>query len=184
MRIIGGSKKSRKISPPKNLKLRPTTDRLKESILNILMNKYDLNSLKVLDLYSGTGNISFEFCSHSAKKVVSVEIDRKASKFIERFATENRFTQMEIVNMDSLKFLKQTQFGEFDLIFADPPYDYDSYQKIPELVFESNILAEHGSLIIEHDKYTSFSSNKNFIRERKYGSSLISIFEHKSNQTS
>jgi len=176
MRIIGGEKKSKKINPPQNLKLRPTTDRLKESILNILMNRFDLEQIRVLDLFSGTGSISYEFCSHGAQEVIAVEIDRKTSKFIERFASQNEFNQLKIVNIDSLKYLKQSRNTQFDVIFADPPYDYEHYQKIPELIFENNHLSDKGSLVIEHDKYTSFSNHPNLDKERKYGDSVLSFF--------
>lgn len=124
MRIIGGDKKGLIISPPKGLPVRPTTDRAKESLFNILENRITINNIHVLDLFAGTGNISFEFASRGAQKVESVDADFGCANFIKQKAKELGLTQINAIKKDVFSFLKNQQ-TPFQLIFADPPYALD-----------------------------------------------------------
>src|SRR5687767_3873418 len=121
MRIIGGSHRSRKINAP-DLPLRPTTDFAKESIFNILDNRFDFERLHVLDLFSGTGAISYEFASRGTKHITAVEKNLKAFKFIREKAAEFGFNSIHVLKTDAFRFLEKCS-DKYDIIFADPPYD-------------------------------------------------------------
>ena len=165
MRIISGSLKGKKIFAPKNLPVRPTTDRSKEALFNILQNQYDWKEIKVIDLFAGTGNISYEFASRGASKVFAVDIDSMCVKFI---ASQS----------DSVIYLKEITIN-FDLIFADPPYNYDysRYIELIHTVFENIKLKRDGLLIIEHSSKINFNNHLKFSYSRKYSSSTFSFFE-------
>ena len=174
MRIISGKYKGRKIYPPKNLPSRPTTDRLKESLFNILQNRYEYSSIRVLDLYSGTGNISYEFASRGSLNITSVDHDRLCVNFIKK---TSRLLNMEInaIQSDSINFLKKNK-NQFHLIFADPPYKIHSmtYKYIIDLSIDKLFI--DGMLIIEHNKKIDLSPEPNHYMNRKYGDSVISFF--------
>ena len=172
MRIISGFYKGRRINAPKNLPVRPTTDRAKEALFNILENRYDLNEKKILDLFSGTGNISFEFSSRYSTSITSVDKNIKCINFIEKISNEYQFN-IKTIQSDSLRFVRTTQ-DKFDIIFADPPYNFLNYQKLKNLIIEKKLIKENGCLIIEHDKNTSFEGEN--IELRKYGTVHFSIF--------
>lgn len=179
MRIISGSLKGRKIFAPKNLPVRPTTDRSKEALFNILQNQYDWKEIKVIDLFAGTGNISYEFASRGASKVFAVDIDSMCVKFIRHTSKK---LQLEIIasQSDSVIYLKEITIN-FDLIFADPPYNY-AYSRYIELihtVFENIKLKRDGLLIIEHSSKINFNNHLKFSYSRKYSSSTFSFFENK-----
>ena len=174
MRIISGKFKGRKIYPPKNLPSRPTTDRLKEGLFNVLQNRFDFTNLKVLDLYSGTGNISYEFASRGSLNITSVEKNRICVEFIKK--TSLLFnTKINVIQTDSLNFLKNNN-NEFNLIFADPPYkiQYDTYKKIINLSIEKLLIG--GILIIEHNRKVDLTIQPNYYMKRRYGDSTISFF--------
>ena len=174
MRIISGKLKGRKIHPPKNLHSRPTTDRLKEGLFNVLQNRFDFTKLKVLDLYSGTGNISYEFASRGSLNITSVDQNRICVEFIKK--TSLLFnTKINVIRSDSLTFLKKNN-NKFNLIFADPPYQihYDTYKKIINLSIEK--LQIDGILIIEHNRKIDLTIQPNYFMKRKYGDSIISFF--------
>ncbi|MXN89900.1 16S rRNA (guanine(966)-N(2))-methyltransferase RsmD [Flavobacterium sp. Sd200] len=177
MRIISGKYKGRRISPPKNLPVRPTTDMSKESLFNILNNRIDFNGLKVLDLFSGTGNLSYEFGSRGASAITSVDADFGCIKFIKQTAAEFDFN-ISAVKSDVIKFLKGHKTG-YDIIVADPPYDMDQklFEEIVTLVFENELLNEDGIMIIEHSKYTKLEHMMNYSFNKKYGGSVFTFFE-------
>ncbi|MGB5818326.1 MAG: 16S rRNA (guanine(966)-N(2))-methyltransferase RsmD [Saonia sp.] len=177
MRIISGKYKGRRISAPKRLPVRPTTDMAKEGLFNILNNDYYFNEISVLDLFAGTGNISYEFASRGAKQIVAVDMDLGCIKFMDKTAKELHFT-ITLVKSDVFKYLEKTLVSA-DVIFADPPYAMSEtdFYKIPELVFEHDLLQENGTLIVEHSKHMDLSHLKNFSRQRKYGGSVFSFFE-------
>ena len=178
MRIISGLHKGRRINPPKNLPVRPTTDMAKEALFNIINNRYYFDEISVLDLFSGTGCISFEFASRGSEKITSVERNNNCIRFIDKTSQQFEFP-IHVIKADVYKFLSITN-GSWDIIFADPPYELsvDEFSKIPELVFENNLLNEEGTLIIEHSKHTDLSHVKMFIESRHYGGSVFSFFRH------
>ncbi|MEX0290969.1 MAG: RsmD family RNA methyltransferase [Flavobacteriaceae bacterium] len=177
MRIISGKHKGRRITAPKKLPVRPTTDMTKEGLFNILNNSYYFDEIRVLDLFAGTGNISYEFASREAEKVVSVDKHMDCVKFIA--ATSKKLElPIEVIKGDVYKYLEKTT-DKFDIIFADPPYDLDiaKFEEIPALVFRRALLLEGGVLIIEHPKTMDLSQLEHLSKQRKYGGSVLSFFE-------
>lgn len=175
MRIITGKYRGRKIIAPLGLPVRPTTDQAKEAIFNIINNNFIFEKIKVLDLFAGTGNISYEFCSRGVKAVTAVEIDHKCASFIIKTSEALHFENFKVIRADVFKFLKYTN-NSYDLIFADPPYNMENINIIPKLVFSGKLLNEGGWLIIEHSKAIDFSGNPDFYEQRKYGKVNFSIF--------
>ena len=177
MRIISGTYKGRRITAPKNLPARPTTDISKEALFNILNNKFYFNSLSVLDLFAGIGSISFEFASRGTKEIISVDQHYNSLKFIQKTAQELNFN-IQTIKSDVFKYLGKTKL-KHDVIFADPPYDFSKelFENIIRLVFDNALLNENGTLIIEHSKHTDLADIKNFSHSKKYGGSMFSFFE-------
>ncbi|WP_029033649.1 RsmD family RNA methyltransferase [Salinimicrobium terrae] len=176
MRIVSGIHKGKKIIAPKKLPVRPTTDFAKEALFNILNNQYHFSALKVVDLFSGTGNITYEFGSRGAAEIIAVDAHFECVKFINKKAEELDLP-VRTVKSDVFKFLKAT--GETaNIIFADPPYGFEVelLQQIVELTFSRNLLEEGGSLIIEHSKKIDLSHLDHFVEVRKYGNSVFSFF--------
>lgn len=177
MRIISGKYKGRRINPPKNLPVRPTTDMSKEALFNVLNNHFDFAGLKVLDLFSGTGNISYEFASRGSDNITSVDADFGCVKFIKQTAEEFDFN-IAAIKSDIFAFLSRCNTS-YDIIFADPPYALDqaTFEKIVLLVFEKNLLREDGMMVIEHSKYTKLDHLIHFSFKKSYGGSIFSFFE-------
>ena len=177
MRIISGKYKGRRISPPKGLPVRPTTDMSKEALFNVLNNHFSFEGLKVLDLFSGTGNISYEFASRGSSPITSVDGDFGCVKFIKQVATEYDFN-IAATKSDVFKFLERNK-ASFDVIFADPPYALDqaTFEKIVLLIFEKNTLNDDGMMVIEHSKYTKLDHMIHFSFKKSYGGSIFSFFE-------
>jgi 16S rRNA (guanine(966)-N(2))-methyltransferase RsmD len=180
MRIVSGTHKGRHISPPKNFRARPTTDFAKENLFNILNNNFDFSELSVLDLFSGTGSISYEFASRECAKVVSVESNIRHHIFIKSTIQELGFTQIKAYKSDALRYVKSCK-EKFDIIFADPPYELKEIELIPDFIFKHNALNENGWLIVEHGDKTNFNKHKGFKEIRKYGGVNFSIFENYTN---
>ncbi|MEM1260150.1 MAG: RsmD family RNA methyltransferase [Bacteroidota bacterium] len=178
MRIISGKYKGKRIFAPKKLPVRPTTDMAKEALFNILNNRRYFEAIDVLDLFSGTGNISFEFASRGTKSITAVDINPGCIQFINKISKELDFP-IDTVKMYVFIFLDRTKL-EYDIIFSDPPYHFNKEQflKIPELVFKNNLLnKKDGVLIVEHSSQTLLDSHPNFVESRKYGSTIFSFFE-------
>jgi 16S rRNA (guanine966-N2)-methyltransferase len=177
MRIISGKHKGRRISPPKGLPVRPTTDMSKEALFNVLNNHFSFDNLKILDLFAGTGNISFEFASRGCTPITSVDADFGCIKFIKQIATEFDFN-IAATKSDVFAFLDKNKTS-YDIIFADPPYGLDqkTFEKIVLTVFEKELLNEEGMMIIEHSKYTKLDHLINFSFQKSYGGSFFSFFE-------
>ena len=174
MRIISGKNKGRHIVPPKDFSARPTTDIAKESLFNILTNNYDLEEISALDLFSGTGGISYEFISRGAKNVTSVEVKDKHAHFI-RETAHKLSMNIKVVQQNAFLFIKKTK-QKFDIIFCDPPYQLDGILLIPDLVFEHNLLLPGGCLIVEHSSKQDFSTFNYFTECREYGKVHFSFF--------
>ena len=177
MRIISGVHKGRRLIAPKSLPVRPTTDLAKESLFNILNNKIIFEDISVLDLFAGTGNISFEFASRGVQTITSVDAHYGCVQFIEKIATQLDMP-ISAIKADAYKFLEKTP-QSFDIVFADPPYDFpiEKFNEIIDKIMSRSILNENGMIIIEHSKYMDLSSQKNFRDARRYGASVFSFFE-------
>lgn len=177
MRIISGKYKGRRITAPKNLPIRPTTDLAKESLFNILSNSIDFYGLQVLDLCAGMGNISYEFASRGASHIICVDAHINCIKFIQQTAKNFDFP-ITTIKSDLFKYLEKTT-QKFDVIFADPPYNFEQNQLelIVELVFRQNLLNDEGILVIEHSKHSDFENHVHCFNTRKYGGSFFSFFK-------
>ncbi|MBQ5878840.1 MAG: RsmD family RNA methyltransferase [Alistipes sp.] len=176
MRIISGQLKGRTITPPRNLRARPTTDFAKENLFNVLQNLVDIEECDVLDLFSGTGSISYEFCSRGAKSVTSVEINAVHHNFIRKTAQELGLKNLYAVKANAFLYLKSCP-KQFDLVFSDAPYDLEQAEEIIPLVLESQILKEDGIFVFEHSKEKNFSNHPLFWQLRSYGSVQFSFFK-------
>lgn len=175
MRIISGKNRGRKIIAPADLPVRPTTDFAKEAMFNILSNQFNLDEIEVLDLFAGTGNISFEFISRNAKKVMAVDNNYKCTKFIRQTADLLNYPNLTVILSDYKAFLKHAS-NKFDIIFADPPYEMEDVDKLPELIFTIQLLKPEGMLILEHKKAIDFSHLPYFFNHRVYGNVNFSFF--------
>ena len=176
MRIISGLLKGRKITPPSGIKSRPTTDFAKEGLFNILNNEFEYEGKNILDLFAGTGSISFEFISRGVELVWCVEKDRKSAAFIQRFSEINQLENIKIIKANVFSFLRHCKIN-FDLIFADPPYAMPNLSELPDKIFRSNLLTEKGLVIIEHGPDTDFSKSLHFKFHRNYGNVNFSFFK-------
>ena len=175
MRIIAGTFKRRFIHPPTNLPVRPTTDLARESLFNILWNKMDFENKQVLDLFSGTGAVSYEFISRGSKSVVAVDANYKCTSFIKKTADEFGMNTLKVMKADVFRFLKSAKIS-FDIIFSDPPYDLEGVDLLPNLIFDNHILNPNGIFILEHPKTYDFSEHPHFDEHRKYGKVNFTFF--------
>ncbi len=176
MRIISGTFKGRRFSPPKSFDARPTTDFAKENLFNILNNRVAWEESTALDLFSGTGNICVEFVSRGCPWVTGVEKAPIHAKFIKKVCDQLEVENLRLHTMDVFRFLDSNR-EKFDLIFADPPYDLPTLEKIPQLIIEKDLLKEGGIFIMEHSRKNDFSHLPLFQEKRVYGSVNFSIFE-------
>lgn len=176
MRIISGSRKGIILHPPKGLPVRPTTDRAKESFFNILENKYHLDELKVLDLFAGTGNMSFEFASRGCDEIWSVDLNKKCIDYINETAKKLEFIQLHAITSDVFRFLKNEPLKPFDIIFADPPYDLPKLDLLTELIFDKKLIAENGLYILEHRSSFKPQFTEYIKDQRVYGQSTFTFF--------
>jgi 16S rRNA (guanine(966)-N(2))-methyltransferase RsmD len=175
MRIITGKFRGKQIHPPVKLPVRPTTDFAKESLFNILNNILDIEGLHVLDLFAGTGSISYEFFSRGSEMVTAIDIDTHCVAFINKTALSMNAENLEAIREDVFQFLKYP-FGEYDLVYADPPYDMAGIDLLPDLVLNNRILKGEGLFILEHSRDHDFSQHPGFNQHRKYGNVNFSFF--------
>ncbi|MEZ4802703.1 MAG: RsmD family RNA methyltransferase [Gelidibacter sp.] len=182
MRIISGQFKGRRINPPKKLPVRPTTDMAKEALFNILNNQFYFDEISVLDLFAGTGSISFEFASRGTETITAVDEDFGCIKFINQTSEEFEMP-IQAIKSNVFKFLESTN-QQATVIFADPPYafTFEQFSKIPELIFQNGLLVNDGILIVEHSKLTDLSSLEKYQYSKNYGGSVFSFFEHPSDE--
>ena len=177
MRIITGLYKGRHFEIPRSFKARPTTDFAKENIFNVLNGYLDFDGLVALDLFAGTGSISLELISRGCRQVVSVEQDRDHARFIDQCMKKIGTDCCLLIRGDVFRFVKSCK-QKFDFIFADPPYNLPDLPKVPDLVFEHQLLADDGVFVFEHGKHNDFSSHPCFREHRAYGSVNFSIFKN------
>lgn len=177
MRVISGDMRGRRFSPPDNFSARPTTDFAKENLFNVLANIVDFEKLKVLDLFSGTGSITYEFASRGCQDITSVEMNYKHQKFIAQTIREFGITQQaRSIKADAFKFAEATT-EKFDLIFADPPFDLDEAAKLPDIVIGRKLLKDGGIFILEHSGAGKYNTHPNFKQTRSYGKVNFTFFE-------
>lgn len=181
MRIISGKYKGRRITPPKNLPVRPTTDMSKEALFNVLNNHFNFSELKILELFAGTGSISYEFASRGCSPILCVDGDMGCVNFIKKTAKEFDF-DITAIKSDVFKFLEKHR-GNYDIIFADPPYGMSQkeFEQLIEMIFENELLDEEGMLVIEHSKYTKLDHMANYSFQKNYGGSVFTFFEFEGN---
>lgn len=177
MRIVSGKYKGRRITAPKKLPVRPTTDMAKESLFNILNNHFYFDEISVLDLFAGTGNISYEFASRGTEQITAVDENYGCIKFINETADSFEMN-ITTIKSDVFKYLEKTQ-QKHTIIFADPPYEFpvEEFAKIPQLVFQNELLEADGLLIVEHSKHTNLSHLQHYSHSKGYGGNMFSFFE-------
>ncbi|MGE4586732.1 MAG: RsmD family RNA methyltransferase [Mangrovibacterium sp.] len=175
MRIVGGKYKGRQFNPGRQFKARPTTNMAKENLFNILQHRLDFKTLKILDLFSGTGSISFEFASRGCRDITSVETDFRHHRFIQEVIAKIGEKHIRAVRANAFRFLESST-GKFDLIFADPPFDHPRFNEVPRLVLNSELLAHAGLFILEHSGKVDFSDYSEWLELRRYGNVHFSFF--------
>ncbi len=176
MRIISGKFKGRAINPPKNLRARPTTDFAKENLFNILTNIVEFDQCDILDLFAGTGSISYEFASRGAKSVTSVEINAVHHNFIRTTAKALGADNIFVVKANVFLYLRSCT-KSFDIIFSDAPYDLEGLEQVVSLVLDGDILKQDGIFIFEHSDKYNFENHPLFWQSRSYGSVQFSFFK-------
>ena len=179
MRIIGGKFKGRRFTPPaKNWPTRPTTDFAKEGLFNILQNHFDFSTLKMLDLFGGTGNHCYEFISRGCTSTTYVDKFPAAAAFVKKIARELDIENaIRIVRTDVFKFVSYTD-EQYDYIFAGPPYALPTIDTIPDLIFKEDLLTENGWFVMEHNPNHSFEDHPKCFQVRSYGKTIFSFFKH------
>jgi 16S rRNA (guanine(966)-N(2))-methyltransferase RsmD len=176
MRIIRGKYGRRRFDVPTNISARPTTDFARENIFNVLENIIDFEGKSALDLFAGTGAISFEFLSRECHDVTSVEKAATQYKFIKQVSQQLNVTNHTIIKGDVLKFL-ETCGHKYDIVFADPPYDMPGFGEIPERILNSGAVGPGTIVIVEHSRNYDFSTLPHFREHRTYGSVNFTIFD-------
>ena len=176
MRIISGELGGRKINPPAKMPYtRPTTDIAKEGLFNVLQNQLDFEDLKTLDLFGGTGSISYELASRGVKDLTVVEKDAAMFSFIKQTAEKLQLENFKVIRSDVFRFIDQCR-EKFDFIFAGPPYALETIDDLPKLIFQNQLLAEEGWFVLEHTPRNNYQKYPYFKSERNYGTTVFSIF--------
>ena len=176
MRIIRGKYGKRRFDIPKNITARPTTDFAKENLFNVLDNMIDFEGKTALDLFAGTGAISFEFLSRGCREVVAVEQAQVQVSFIKSIVAKLNDDHLKVIKGDVFKYI-QTATASFDIIFADPPYNHERFEEVATMILNSRLIKPGTTIIIEHSGDRDFSRLPYFSQHRKYGSVNFSIFE-------
>jgi 16S rRNA (guanine966-N2)-methyltransferase len=176
VRIIGGKFSGRLIEPPSGFRARPTTDFAREGLLNILANRYEFTSVSLLDLFAGTGAISYEFASRGTTDIDLVDTDRRNCEFIGTTLRKLEIDKARIHHISASDWLRVCR-KEYDIVFADPPYDLKWLKEIPDMVISSHAMKANGILILEHPKTYTFTYHVHFSEHRKYGNVNFSFFE-------
>ena len=176
MRIVGGKYRGRMFNPGKKFKARPTTDIAKEGLFNILENRYEFSTKHVLDLFSGTGSMAYEFVSRGAASVTLVENHFSHYKFILEVIDQLKIENARVFKADVFKFLRKSP-ESYQIIFADPPFDLPQFESVADAVLNTSLLADEGVFILEHPKNFDFSKHPLFKELRNYGKVNFSFFE-------
>ncbi len=175
MRVISGTFGGRKFNPPNNIPTRPTTDFAKTALFNILTNNFSFDEISFLDLFSGTGSISYEMASRGCSHIVSIEKDNRCAEFISRTKTEWKLP-IHVYKMDVFQFMNKCS-EKFDIIFAGPPYALENIPKLPSIVLEEKKLLKPGGwFILETSPEHSFEANPYFFRLKNYGQTHFHFF--------
>ncbi|HEX2535439.1 MAG TPA: RsmD family RNA methyltransferase [Chitinophagaceae bacterium] len=176
MRIISGNLGGRRIHPPSQMPYtRPTTDIAKEGLFNILQNNLEFEGMKTLDLFGGTGSISYELASRGASDLTIVEKDVQMHAFIKKTAAELKIENLKVVRSDVFRFIQQCT-EQFDFIFAGPPYALQTIDDLPRLIFERKLLRPSGWFVLEHTPRNHYEQTPYFRLVRNYGTTLFSVF--------
>lgn len=176
MRIISGTLGGRKILPPVKMPYtRPTTDIAKEGLFNIIENNLEISDLKTLDIFGGTGSISYELASRGADDLTIVEKDTVMYEFIKKTSTDLSLENFKTIKMEVFKYLQQCS-ETFDLIFAGPPYALTTINDLPKIIFEKNLLNKKGWFVLEHTPANDYKNFPHFKTQRNYGTTVFSIF--------
>lgn len=178
MRIIGGILKGKTVNPPAGYKARPTTDFAREGLFNVLCNEYEMEGLAVLDLFGGTGAVSFEFASRGAREVCCVEMAPQNAAFIRSQAARFGLDNVTVIRHNVFDFIRICR-KSFDIVFADPPYALEGLDSLPDKVLSPDMLFPGGYFILEHPSGYSFVGHPDFVKEKKYGNVHFSFFEKK-----
>ena len=176
MRVIGGRLKGRRFSPPRHFKGRPTTDFGREGLFNLLRSRLDLEGLEALDLFAGSGAVSYELASRGAVSVTAVEMDAGSCRYIQKQAQDFGLDAIRVLRADAFAFLGKAM-TQFDLVFADPPYTEARLDTLPGLVRDAGIVADGGLFVLEHGDRRDFSEESGFVEMRKYGHVHFSFFD-------
>ena len=180
MRIIGGQHHRRILRPPAGLPVRPTTDKAKEALFNVLNHLVDFTGLRVLDLFAGTGSISYEFASRGAALVVAVDKHPRCIRYMKTVKEALELDKLVCLQGDVFRYLKQGR-DVFDLVFADPPFSLPGLADIPDQVFSSQLLSREGILVLEHSDSQRFQAHPHFLKEKKYSKVHFSFFSQEGN---
>ena len=178
MRIIAGNLRGRRLNPPANLPVRPTTDMARESLFNILNNYVDYEDCAVMDLFAGTGAVSLEFVSRGVKEVTAIDINNQCTDFIKSAASQFGVTNLHVVRADVFDLLKRA-YKKFDIVFADPPYALDNLAQLPDLIFQHQLLTDDGIFVLEHPREYQFAEHPHFWQHRNYGKVNFTFFANK-----
>lgn len=179
MRIIGGRLGGRRINPPGKMPhTRPTTDIAREGLFNIITNNLDISQLKTLDLFGGTGSITYELASRDAIRCTIIEKDPAMYNFIKKTVDELKLEQVNVVKMDVFRFIDQCA-DQFNFIFAGPPYALETIDDLPKKITEKKLLAPNGWFVLEHTPRNNYEPFPLYVTSRNYGTTLFSIFVNK-----
>lgn len=179
MRIIGGDHGGRRINPPAKMPYtRPTTDVAKEGLFNIIQNNLEIEGMKTLDLFGGTGSISYELSSRGATDLTIVEKDTAMYEFIRKTSTDLKLENFKVIKMEVFKFIDNCA-DQFDFIFAGPPYALATIDDLPKKIVEKNLLKPNGWFVLEHTPRNNYEGYPLFVTARNYGTTIFSIFVNK-----
>ncbi len=177
MRIVGGEFGGRRFNPPARIPARPTTELAKEGLFNMLSNSTDLEGIKTLELFGGTGSISYELASRGAGDLTLIERDPTTIDFIKNTVKALGIAdRLHIIRGDVFKFMKQCT-DQYDFIFADPPYDLLNIDELPLVVFEKKLLLPEGIFVLEHSPRNDYQRHPNFERMKNYGTTVFTFFK-------
>lgn len=179
MRIIGGDLGGRRINPPSKMPYtRPTTDVAKEGLFNIIQNNLEVEGMKTLDLFGGTGSISYELASRGAADLTIVEKDTAMYEFIRKTSADLKIENFKVIKMEVFKFMENCA-DQFDFIFAGPPYALVTIDELPRKVVEKQLLKPNGWFVLEHTPRNNYEGYPLFVTARNYGTTIFSIFVNK-----